>query len=144
MYRSLLPLLSALCLAALVRAEPTPAVSPAMAPDAAKLTKLLHDFLAGASRNDIAMHDRFWADDLIYTGSSGRRLGKAEIMKDVREEAAKPASAGAETATYTAEDIRIQQYGTTAIVAFRLIGTTQKGEKTEVANYLNSGTFLKR
>ncbi|MGI8436248.1 MAG: nuclear transport factor 2 family protein, partial [Chthoniobacterales bacterium] len=41
-------------------------------------------------------------------------------------------------------DIRIQQYGTTAIVAFRLIGTTQKGEKTEVANYLNSGTFLKR
>ncbi|MDQ2660151.1 MAG: nuclear transport factor 2 family protein [Verrucomicrobiota bacterium] len=140
MYRSLLPLLSVLCLAALVRAEPTPAVSPALAPDAAELTKLLNDFLAGASRNDIAMHDRFWADDLIYTGSSGRRLGKAEIMKDVREEAAKPASAGAETA----EDIRIQQYGTTAIVAFRLIGTTQKGEKTEVANYLNSGTFLKR
>ena len=26
-------------------------------------TKLLQDFLAGASRNDAAMHDRFWADD---------------------------------------------------------------------------------
>lgn len=142
MYRFLLPLLNALCLAALVRAEPTPAPSVAPAPDAAELTKLLNDFLAGASRNDIAMHDRFWADDLIYTGSSGRRLGKAEIMKDVREEAAKPAQA--ETATYTAEDIRIQQYGTTAIVAFRLVGTTRKGDKTEVANYLDSGTFLKR
>lgn len=36
-------------------------------PDAPELTKLLNDFLAGAGRNDVAMHDRFWADDLIYT-----------------------------------------------------------------------------
>ena len=118
--------------------------APPPAPDAVELTKLLKDFLAGASRNDAATHDRFWAEDLIYTGSSGRRLGKADIMRDVREEAAAPAKADAETAIFTAEDIRIQQYGATAIVAFRLVGTTKKGDKTEVANYLNSGTFLKR
>src|SRR5712692_8647767 len=53
-------------------------------PAAAELTKLLEDFLAGASRNDAAMHDRFWAEDLIYTGSAGRRVGKADILKDVR------------------------------------------------------------
>ena len=34
-------------------------------PDSAELTKLLNDFLAGASRNDPAVHERFWADDLI-------------------------------------------------------------------------------
>jgi ketosteroid isomerase-like protein len=103
---------------------------------------LLKDFLAGASRNDLAAHERFWADDLIYTGSAGRRLGKAEILHDVRAESApKP---GDENTVYTAEDIRIQQYGNTAIVAFRLVGTTTKGDKTEIANYLNSGTFLKR
>ena len=118
--------------------------APPPAPDAVELTKLLKDFLAGASRNDAATHDRFWAEDLIYTGSSGRRLGKADIMRDVREEAAAPAKADAETAIFTAEDIRIQQYGATAIVAFRLVGSTKKGDKTEVANYLNSGTFLKR
>ena len=28
-------------------------------PDAAELTKLVKDFLDGASRNDAAMHDRF-------------------------------------------------------------------------------------
>lgn len=112
------------------------------APDAAELTKLLKDFLAGASRNDVAMHDRFWAEDLIYTGSVGRRIGKADIMREVRAEAS--ATPTAETTTYNAEDIRIQQYGDTAIVAFRLVGTTTKGDKTEVANYLNSGTFLKR
>lgn len=112
------------------------------APAAAELTRLLNDFLAGASRNDVAMHDRFWAEDVIYTGSAGRRRGKAEIMKDVRSAPA-PKPGDAKT-TYTAEDVRIQQYGNTAIVAFRLVGTTEKDGKIEVAKYLNSGTFLKR
>jgi ketosteroid isomerase-like protein len=112
------------------------------APDAAELTQFLKDFLDGAGRNDVAIHERFWADDLIYTASAGRRIGKADIMREVRAE---PHPKGGEEETvYTAEDICIQQYGTTAIVAFRLVGTTKKGDKTEVANYLNTGTFLKR
>src|SRR6266404_2071164 len=112
------------------------------APDSAALTSLLKEFLDGASRNDAAMHDRFWAEDLIYTGSSGRRIGKADILRDQRSA---PASKSGDAATaYSAEDIRIQQYGTTAIVAFRLVGTTRREGKTETANYLNTGTFLKR
>ena len=118
------------------------AVQAQTAPDAGELTKLLKEFLEGASRNDAAMHDRFWADDLIYTGSSGRRRTKAEVMRDVRS-APSPKPGDPQT-TYTAEEIRIQQYGDTAIVAFRLVGTTKSGEKTEVNSYLNSGTFLKR
>jgi uncharacterized protein DUF4440 len=112
------------------------------APDSAELTRLLKSFLDGASRNDSAMHDRFWAEDLIYTGSAGRRIGKADIMRGQRS-AAPPRPAGP-TTTYTAEDVRIQQYGTTAIVAFRLVGVTANGDRTETANYLNTGTFLKR
>jgi len=113
------------------------------APEAAELTKLLQDFLAGASRNDAAMHDRFWADDLIYTASAGTRKGKADIMREVRAEG--PPKPGDESAVYSAEDIRIQQYGDTAIVAFRLVSTsTQKDGSKKIANYLNSGTFLKR
>lgn len=112
------------------------------APDAAELTKLLQDFLAGAGHNDAAIHERFWAEDLIYTASAGRRIGKADIMRDVRAEPQpKP---GDETTVYSAEDIRIQQYGDTAIVAFRLVATTDKGGTKQVANYLNTGTFLKR
>ncbi len=63
-------------------------------------------------------------------------------MRELREESASPAPD--EAVTYTAEDIRIRQYETTAIIAFRLVGTTTTGEKTDVANYLNTGTFLKR
>jgi ketosteroid isomerase-like protein len=112
------------------------------APDADELTKLLNEFLAGASRNDPSVHDRFWAEDVIYTGSAGKRRGKNEIMHDVRSAPApKP---GDPTTVYTAADTRIQQYGNTAIVAFRLVGTTTKNGATEVLNYLNSGTFVKR
>lgn len=112
------------------------------APDAAELTKLLHDFLAGASRNDPAVHDRFWADDLIYTRSAGRRVSKADVMHDVRNAPA-PKPTDPKT-VYTAEDIRIQQYGDTAVVAFRLVATTDAAGAKQVANLLNSGTFVKR
>jgi ketosteroid isomerase-like protein len=118
------------------------AVPAQNAPDAAELTTLLKSFLDGASRNDAAMHDRFWAEDLIYTTSSGRRKGKADIMRDLHS--APAPKTGEPLTIYSAEDIRIQQYGDTAIVAFRLVGTTKKEGKTEVANYLNTGTFLKR
>src|ERR1043166_7704675 len=92
------------------------------APDAAELTRLLNEFLAGASRNDATVHDRFWAEDVIYTGSAGRRRGKGDIMRDVRSAPApKPGDA---TTVFAAEDTRIQQYGDTAIVAFRLVATT--------------------
>ena len=113
-----------------------------VAPDSAELTKLLQDFLAGAGKNDIAMHDRFWADELVYTSALGRRKGKADIMRELRAETAPKPEEG--TTVYTAEEIRIQQYGETAIVAFRLVATTDKAGKKEVKNFLNTGTFLKR
>ena len=134
MKRILLSALLLLSIACGLRAE--------TAPDAAELTKLLRDFLAGAGRNDAAMHERFWADDLIYTSALGRRKGKADIMRELREEG--PPKPGDETAIYTAEEIRIQQYGDTAIVAFRLVATTEKAGTKETKNYLNTGTFLKR
>src|SRR6267142_1472855 len=71
-----------------------------------------------------------------------KRVLSTEILHDVRSTpAAKPGDA---TTTYSAEDIRIQQYGDAAVVAFRLVGKTVKDGKTEVANFLNSGTFLRR
>src|SRR5258706_16411256 len=100
-----------------------------IAPDAAKLTVLLNEFLAGAGRNDPAVHERFWADDLIYTRSAGIRTNKAEIMKGFKNPApaAKP---GDPVTVYTAEDIQIHQYGETAVVAFRLVITATKSDGT--------------
>ncbi len=113
------------------------------APDAAELTKMLDDFLAGAGKNDAAVHDRFWADDLIYTRAAGVRINKDELMKGVRSA---PAPKADDPVTiYTAEDIKIQQYGNAAVVAFRLVINTTKADGTKtVGNNLNTGTFVKR
>jgi hypothetical protein len=63
-------------------------------------------------------------------------------MRDLRSAPApKP---GDPKTSYGSEDIRIRQYGDTAIVAFRLIGTTEKDGKVTITKYLNTGTFLKR
>lgn len=118
----------------------TTAVQAQTAPDAPELTRLLNEFLAATA--DPAMHERFWADDLIYTRSAGRRVSKAEVLKDVSSAPApKP---GDPKTVFTAEDVRIQQYGNTAVVAFQLVGTTNSEEGTQVARFLNSGTFVKR
>ena len=113
------------------------------APDAPELTRLLSEFLEGAGRNDVAVHDRFWADDLIYTRSAGVRTNKPDLMKGVRSApAVKP---GDPVTVYTAEDIKIQQYGNAAVVAFKLVGNTTKADGTKsVSNHLNTGTFIKR
>jgi hypothetical protein len=46
---------------------------------------------------------------------------------------------------YTGEDIQIQIYGSTAVVAFRLVATPagDSGDSV-VQSYFNTGTFLKR
>src|SRR5687768_4532290 len=88
------------------------------APDGNELRRLLTYFLDGASRNDIAVHERFWADELVYTRSAGVRTDKAEILAELR----KGPDPSEPPTTYTAEDVRIRQYGDTAVVAFRLVG----------------------
>jgi ketosteroid isomerase-like protein len=110
------------------------------ADDAAELARLLNEFLAGASVNDAAAHERFWADDLVYTSSGGERFGKQAILDELRAEDAGTAEPAV---VYSAEDVRIRLYDDMAVVAFRLLGTAQ-GEPAEVAQYLNTGTFQKR
>jgi ketosteroid isomerase-like protein len=121
--------------------------TPAPNATASELTALLNEFLAGVSRGDPAAHERFWAEDLIYTSAAGRRIGKADILKDARPAGGdKPAAppAPAPSTAYTSEDMRVHEYGDTAVLAFRLVATTQKPGGPEVARYLNTGTFVKR
>ncbi len=98
---------------------------------------LLDRFLAGASINDPEIHDRFWADDLVYTSSSGARFGKAEIMAGLGEEA-QPDQSGP---SYGARDVDIRIFGNTAVLTFTLVATETESDVTQ---YYNSGVFRKR
>ena len=122
----------------------------AVASDTDELTSMLHEFLAGATTE--AAHERFWADDLIYTSSRGTRTTKAEIMQgfaeadDDSEESSESSDDDEPGPVFTGEDVQIQLYGTTAVVAFKLVGTTIKTSdaEAEVQQYFNTGTFVKR
>ena len=114
----------------------TPAL--ALADDKAELRALLSEFLDGATRNDASIHNKYWADELIYTSSGGTRFGKAELMQSVSSRGLlKPDEI--ET-VYSSEDVRIMQYGDTAVVAFVLVGRSG----VETKRYLNSGTFVRK
>ena len=81
--------------------------------DAQALIQLLDRFLAGASVDDAAVHDRFWAEELVYTSSNGTRFGKREILDGLRAEQPGP---NEPAVVYSAEEVRVQLYGDTAVV----------------------------
>jgi ketosteroid isomerase-like protein len=108
---------------------------PGAGNDADRLRTLLHEFMAGASRDDAAVHDRFWDETLVYTSSAGARFGKAEIMAGLQ------APAGPGGVEYTAEDIDVRLHGDLAVITFRLVGAEADGTRQE---YLNTGVFQLR
>ncbi|MDH5368296.1 MAG: nuclear transport factor 2 family protein, partial [Cyclobacteriaceae bacterium] len=102
------------------------------------LTNLVNTFLDKVDSKE--MHDRFWAEDLIYTSSSGKRFGKETIMEGFTLDSDTESSDS--SPTYSAEEIQIQLHGEVAVVAFKLV--SKNPQDNSVSEYLNSGTFVKR
>jgi len=98
------------------------------------LNTLLDEFLAGASVNDRATHEAFWADELIYTSSSGQRFGKATILSGL--DASTPDQAP--VPRYSASEVQVRDFGELAVVTFRLLAH-QDGELID--QYFNTGVF---
>lgn len=102
---------------------------------------LLREFLSKV--NEPSMHERFWADDLIYVGAGGAVRTKAEIVKNVTEESTK---AKADTTkkeddgSYDAEDVKVRQFGNVCVLNFRLVAKSEG----KTSYYRNSGTFVER
>lgn len=128
------------CLAALILASCMAAPIALARDDSAEheIHELLDAFLAGASTNDIEMHDRFWAEDLVYTSSTGQRRDKRETMAGVA--GASPGDAES-LPTYSAEDVNIRVFDDLAVVTFRLVAKAP-GEAT--SEYFNTGVFAQR
>jgi ketosteroid isomerase-like protein len=106
------------------------------------LTAILQQFMIDAGRNNAAGFESFFADDVLYTRSTGAVITKADIMKSLRGAAPVLET----TTTYSAEDITVHEYGDTAIVAFRLVRHEEHnaGKPPSLTNYRNTGTFLRR
>ncbi|SDR73575.1 nuclear transport factor 2 family protein [Opitutus sp. GAS368] len=104
------------------------------------IMELLTDFLTHNS--DPARHEKFWADEIVYTSAMGVVRTKTDIMKNVHEAAAKPVAAGAKPGpVYSAEDINIRPYNGFAALTFRLVARNPDGTTDY---YRNSGTLIFR
>lgn len=110
-----------------------------------EIVKLLNDFMEHVDES--AMHDRFWAEDLIYTGSAGTVQSKADIMKSVRESEKKAADGATGNTvirreTYLALEPVVRLYGDTiAALTFRLVRHASDGK---TIYYRNSGLLILR
>jgi hypothetical protein len=138
---------SAVILASLLAVGPALAQANRSAPapprDAkAEVTALLQEFLAKVTSP--AMHQRFWADDVIYVSNAGVVRTKTDILKGLKAEepaggtAAAPA---APTGGYSAEDVVVRQFGETVVLNFRLVQHTTGQPDTP---FRNSGVFVLR
>jgi hypothetical protein len=139
-----LPSVRALCgalcfLASLLstRAEDTKPGTPEQTK--AVITKSLNEFLTFTG--EAAQHDRWWADDLVYTTSGGLVKTKADIMKGFADAAKSGAPKSPPRANYSSEDVLVRVYGETAALTFRLVAHNADGT---TATFRNSGTLLFR
>jgi hypothetical protein len=106
------------------------------------ITMMLNTFLTPAVNNTAAGHERFWADDLVYTSSAGLVKSKADILKSFAEAKAKTADEQAKPGpVFTAEDVLVRPYGDAAALTFRLAERDPDGK---VTYFRNSGMFLRR
>jgi len=106
------------------------------------IASLLNEFLAKV--DDPAMHDRFWADNLIYASAAGVVKTKAGILESMRAGDApgtRERKPDEPKATFSAEDVKVRALATdVAVLNFRLV--QHVGDKTN--HFRNSGTFVRR
>jgi hypothetical protein len=110
----------------------------AQAGDADDILGLLDDFLANAGAR--SAHERFWAEDLVYTSSRGTRTTRDAILASFD-----PAPADQEQPpgpVYSADEVQLKWLGDAAVVAFRLVAQPPGDGPTDY--YYNTGTFVKR
>ena len=101
------------------------------------LKTLLDEFMRGASSNDRASHERFWADDLIYTSSSGERFGKQHILDGL----AAAADSSEPTAQYRATEVNIRLLSDSiAVITFVLVADLPDQTRQ---HYLNTSLFTR-
>jgi ketosteroid isomerase-like protein len=117
------------------------AAKPATAQDLVvqQVTERVRDFLAKVPKNDPAVFQDFFADEVIYTRSAGVTVTKADILKNIDVRATNEPQA-----TFAADDFTVHPYGDMAVVNFRLIMHNTENGKAATAYFRNTGTFLKR
>lgn len=134
--RKLATVTSVLSLLTMLALPGPPALATEDGDAVAEITQLLNWFLAPENNPKAATHQRFWADDLVYTRATGLVRTKADIMAGFAGD-----QPPADEIRWSAEDVLVRPYDDAAALTFRLVGRAADGSTTR---YRNSAMFLKR
>jgi hypothetical protein len=108
----------------------------------AEVAALLAEFLTKV--DDPAMHDRFWADDLVYVSAKGVVRTKAQILQSMRAgdtPGTREKKPDEPKTTFSAEEVKVRSLAPdVAVLNFRLV--QHAGAATN--HFRNSGTFVRR
>jgi ketosteroid isomerase-like protein len=118
---------------------PVAAVTAADQATAKHIEQMVRDFLADVPKGDRKVFENFFAEDVIYTRSTGVTVDRSEILKNIDVRAANEPQA-----TFEADGFTVHPYGDTAVVNFRLVMHNVVNGKLETVYFRNTGTFLKR
>ncbi|WP_113907705.1 nuclear transport factor 2 family protein [Aliidiomarina celeris] len=105
----------------------------------ASVQQTLEQFLYGASIGSAEIHNQFWAEELVYTSSSGTRFGKAELMQGMQ--GSSPIAPEQVNTWYGAEQVQIRFVNDLALLSFTL--TAGDGEQIN-SRFYNSGVLIFR
>ena len=106
------------------------------------IASLLKEFLGKV--DDPAMHERFWADDLVYVSAAGVVKTKAGILESMRAgdtPGTRERKPDEPKATFGAEEVKVRTLAAdVAVLNFRLV--QHVGDKAN--HFRNTGTFVRR
>jgi ketosteroid isomerase-like protein len=128
-----------LAVSAQAKAPVTASMSAADQATAQRIEQMVRDFLSDVPKGDRKVFENFFAEDVIYTRSTGVTVDRPEILKNIDVRAANDPQA-----TFEADGFTVHPYGDTAVVNFRLVMHNLVNGKAETVYFRNTGTLIKR
>jgi ketosteroid isomerase-like protein len=97
-----------------------------------------------SQRLDIDALDRFYANDILFTGVTGAVCDKSSVMDEARRGLAERGQAGT-AVTYEKEDLRVVTHGDTAVTSYRFTVNFRIPDREAMTNrFRTTNVWMKR
>lgn len=103
-----------------------------------EIRKLIAEYDQAGVKHDIAFFERMLADDYVYAGTNGKSRTRAEVLAEMRKEAAQPTYKMTATAS---QDVRVRVTGDVAVVTANWTSTTVGPDSNPYPPHNDSGRY---
>jgi len=108
-----------------------------MSKDEQELVRLEHGFAEAALHSDVAMLDRYTADDFVGLDSNGKEITKAQILARFR-------TPQGQIESLRHDDIKVRVFGDSAVATARTVVKGKANEQAFAGEYPYMRVWIKR